>query len=111
MRAEEAPALRLSEDLSAVVVSEKRNNLLGRTEYVLAIHHAGRGTPPLAELRALLAKVLRVEIERLYIRRLLTEYGAAVSRATVHVYDDAQLALKIEPEHVVRRNAERSKRA
>jgi len=96
----------LGEGLTARVVSFRRNGVVGRLEYELEVLHVGRGTPSLFEVRRRLAEKLGVQLDRVYVRKLLTEYGVGVSKARVHVYDDPEKAKEFEPSYVLRRNDE-----
>uniref|UniRef100_A0A7J3ZLI2 Small ribosomal subunit protein eS24 n=1 Tax=Fervidicoccus fontis TaxID=683846 RepID=A0A7J3ZLI2_9CREN len=94
----------LGEGISARIVKEKRNNVIGRVEYEIEVVHIGRGTPSLPALRSKLAEKLGVDVKRLYIRKLQTEYGIGVSKANVNVYDTPERALYFEPKYIVQRN-------
>ena len=96
--------IELEDGISVRIVKEKRNNVIGRIEYVMEVVHVGKGTPSLPNLRSKLAEKLGVDVKRLYIRKLLTEYGIGISKAHVNVYDTPERALQFEPKHIIERN-------
>lgn len=63
-----------------------------------------RSTPSRAEVRRELAVLLKVDLERVWIRRMETRTGTHRTTGLAHVYDDAAKALQMEPEHIIRRN-------
>lgn len=91
--------------MEAVKLEEiKENKLLGRKEVLLRIDHLGKGTPTRKEVREKVAEMLKTNIENVYVISIRTEYGSFVSWAKVHVYDDSQRALQIEPKYIIKRN-------
>ena len=91
--------------MEAVKLEEiKENKLLGRKEVHLRIDHLGKGTPTRKEVREKVAEMLKTNIENIYVISIRTEYGSFVSWAKVHVYDDPQRALQIEPKYIIERN-------
>lgn len=96
--------LELDHGITAEIVKERDNRVVGRREYLIKVYHVGSGTPSIPELRVKLAEKLNVNYKRLFIRSLKTEYGMGVSNAVVDVYDDPQLAPQFEPKYVIERN-------
>lgn len=91
--------------MEAIKLEEiKENKLLGRKEVLLRIDHLGKGTPTRKEIREKVAEMLKTNIENVYVISIRTEYGSFVSWAKVHVYDDPQRALQIEPKYIIKRN-------
>ena len=91
--------------MEAVKLEEmKENKLLGRKEVLLRIDHLGKGTPTRKEIREKVAEMLKTSIENVYVISIRTEYGSFVSWAKVHVYENPQKALEIEPEYIIKRN-------
>jgi small subunit ribosomal protein S24e len=88
----------------AEVVLERYNRLIGRREITLQINHMLKPTPSRLQVRLSVAKAYGVDIERVYVRSIRTEYGRGVSRAEVHIYDSVERALAFEPKHIVERN-------
>ena len=88
----------------AEVLKDWYNPLIKRRELVIMIHHEFKSTPMRIMLRKAVADRLGVDIKRVYIREIRTEYGLGLSRARVHVYDTPERALQFEPKHIVERN-------
>mgnify|MGYP000047007094 FL=1 len=87
-----------------LTVLERRHNPLLRREEVRALISFEGGTPTRKEVREALAKALGKDVSVVFVRRILTEYGARRAKVLAMVYEDRDYALKIEPEHVVRKN-------
>jgi len=86
------------------VVRDWYNPLIKRRELDLLVLHVGKPTPSRMELRYKLSKALNVDIKRLYIRSVQSEYGVGRSRVEVHVYDTPERALQFEPKYIIERN-------
>ncbi|NOZ89117.1 MAG: 30S ribosomal protein S24e [Crenarchaeota archaeon] len=86
------------------VVRDWYNPLIKRRELDLLVLHVGKSTPSRMQLRYKLSKALGVDVKRLYIRSVQSEYGVGRSRVEVHVYDTPELALEFEPKHIIERN-------
>ncbi len=89
---------------TAEVVTERYNSLIGRREIVLRINHLLNSTPSRIQVRLNVARAFNVEVERVYVRSIKTEYGMGVSRAEIHIYDSVERALAFEPKHIIERN-------
>ncbi len=86
------------------VIRDWYNPLIKRRELDLLVLHVGKSTPSRMQLRYKLSKALGVDVKRLYIRSVQSEYGVGRSRVEVHVYDTPELALEFEPKHIIERN-------
>lgn len=91
-------------EFKAEIVSDRYNSLIGRREIVLRVDHILKGTPSRLQVRLGLARALGVDVERVYVRSIKSEYGVGASRVEVHVYDSVERALAFEPKHIVERN-------
>jgi len=91
-------------EFSGEIVEEKYNPLIKRREVIIRIAHIGKSTPPRGLIRLEIAKLCNAEIERVYVRKIKTEYGMGVTQAYIHIYDDPSRAKRFEPEHIIRRN-------
>jgi len=94
----------LGEGVWAEVVSDKYNPLIKRRELILRIHHELKPTPMRINLRLGIAERLGVDVKRVYVRSVRTEYGRGVSTARIHVYDSVERAKSFEPEYIIERN-------
>jgi ribosomal protein S24E len=61
-------------------------------------------TPSRLEVRRRIAEALGVELNQVWVRRMITKTGTHIIIGEAHVYDDPAKALKMEPEHIIRRN-------
>ncbi len=86
------------------IVSDKYNSLIKRREIDFIVLHVGKPTPSRMELRYKLSKALGVDIKRLYIRSVQSEYGVGRTKVEVHVYDTPERALQFEPKYILERN-------
>ncbi len=104
MQTAKAIKINIGEGYEASIVSDRENPLLGRRELEIIIQHIGKGTPQRFAVRKAVAEALGVDIERVYVRNIISEFGIGRSKAIVHVYVSPERAKQIEPEHVIRRN-------
>jgi len=91
-------------EYTAEIVKEWYNPLVKRKELIVRIAHIGRTTPSRGLIRVELAKAYGVDVERVYVRKIDTEYGMGVSNVEVHIYDTPERAKAFEPPHVIKRN-------
>ena len=86
------------------VVEVRENKMVGRREVKLMVDHFGKGTPKRSEIREALSKMFDAPLDNIYVINISTEYGLNRSWVLAHIYDSAERALQIEPEHIVRKN-------
>ncbi|MCD6301434.1 MAG: 30S ribosomal protein S24e [Staphylothermus sp.] len=91
-------------EFTGEIVEDKYNPLIKRREVIIRIAHIGKSTPSRGLIRHELAKIYNVEVEKVYVREINTEYGMGVSNAVVHIYDSVERAKLFEPPHVIKRN-------
>jgi len=105
LRPSEAKKLEVDmEGYEFYIVSDRYNPLVKRRELALLVLHVGKSTPGRMVLRYKLSKALGVDIKRLYIRSIRSEYGVGRTHVEVHVYDSPERALQFEPRYVIERN-------
>jgi len=85
-------------------IKEFENPLLFRKEYIFAVIHEGQPTPSRAQIREELSKLMGVPKDLIVIRRLKTEFGTNVTHAEVHVYENKEKLLEIEPKYILKRD-------
>ena len=85
------------------IVSKRYNPLIGRAELEFEVR--SEETPRRFEVRKELSSMLDVELDRVYVVRMLTKTGMRLTVGRAHVYDSAERAAFIEPEHIKRRNS------
>jgi small subunit ribosomal protein S24e len=94
-----------AEQIELTVADEKKNKLLGRTELKVQVKHMGHPTPTRQTLRAELGRVSKTPPERVFIRSIVTDYGAGISECIANVYATAESGEAIEQEYIRKRNA------
>lgn len=92
------------DEYSGEVVEEKYNPLVKRREIVLKITHMGKTTPSRGAIRVSISRYYNVDVNRVIVRKVETEYGAGVSKARVYIYDSLDRLIKFEPKYIVKRN-------
>lgn len=101
---EQATRIDLGDGVWAEVLADKYNPLVKRRELTLLVHHEFKSTPMRINLRLALAEKFGVDIQRVYVRRIESEYGIGLSKAEVHIYDTLERALAYEPKYIIDRN-------
>jgi len=85
------------------LTSTKVNPLIGRREVEFRVEEPV--TPNRSSVKVELATALRVNLDQVYVQGIETKSGTHVTLGVAHVYDDPAIALRVEPKHVIRRNA------
>ncbi|WEU39718.1 MAG: 30S ribosomal protein S24e [Candidatus Odinarchaeum yellowstonii] len=88
------------------IKNDFKNPLLSRREMTLIISHLGEGTPNRLNIRKKIASKLGEEIDKVYVRKII-EQADNRCKVLAHVYDDKEIALKIEPDYIIKRNSEK----
>ncbi len=97
------PACEVAMELK--LVTYRYNPLLERKEVYFEVDHSDKGsTPTRLEVRKALAEHFGVELDRVIVRKLETMTGTMVARGEAHIYDTAEMARFVEPEHILKRN-------
>jgi len=78
--------------LSFEVVEEHTNNLLGRREAKLVVHHEGAGTPDRLTVRKLASEHFKSPIDRVFVRSIATRTGGSSATCMVEIYTDEKAA-------------------
>ena len=86
------------------IISRKENPLLEREELIFLVNHESKGTPSREEIKNKLAAILNVDTERLFIKKIESEYGITRSKGNARIYKSLERALLVEPKHIVKRN-------
>ena len=94
----------MATDFKLEILESRDNRLVGRKELIVKIEHWPKGTPSRKAIREAIAKILGVDPDTVYVRKVRTEYGMCESLARVHVYDTVERAIQIEPSHIVKKN-------
>ncbi len=91
------------------IIDNKRNELFKRNEIVFSLSHEGSATPSRIEVRKELARLLKIDVDKVYVRKIKTMTGTMVAKGEAHVYDSVEQARQIEPEHIIIRNSPQKK--
>lgn len=93
------------------ILEERPNPLLHRKEYTFEVDHAGAATPPRADVRKELAKLVKVPADRLIIERMNARFGTAKTRGEAMAYATKEAVDVTVREHILIRNGLREKAA
>ncbi len=104
MVAQTVKTFELDDGSTVRVVEDKYNPLIKRRELLLEVNHELKSTPMRINLRLKISEVYGVEIQRVYVKKIMTEYGRGVSRVRVNIYDTVDRAKQFEPQYVIDRN-------
>ena len=78
--------------MSFEVIEEHQNNLLGRREAKLVVHHEGAGTPDRLTVRKLASEHFKTPVDRVFVRSIATRTGGSSATCMVEIYTDAKAA-------------------
>jgi ribosomal protein S24E len=78
--------------LSFEVVEEHTNDLLGRREAKLVVHHEGAGTPDRLTVRKLASEHFKAPVDRVFVRSIATRTGGSSATCMVEIYTDEEAA-------------------
>lgn len=78
--------------MSFEIVEEHTNNLLGRREAKLVVHHEGAGTPDRMTVRKLASEHFKTPVDRVFVRSIATRTGGSSATCMVEIYTDAKSA-------------------
>ncbi len=88
--------------MKLILTSTKTNPLFKRQEVEFKVEEPS--TPSRSSVRIELAVALRVELNQVYVREMKTRSGTRTTVGVAHVYEDPEMALKVEPKHIQERN-------
>jgi ribosomal protein S24E len=89
-------------ELKTDLKTTRINPLFGRKEIEFEIKE--RATPSRAEIRRDIAVIMKTDLNKVWVRQIKTKTGTNTTAGLVHVYDDSDKALQVEPEHIIKRN-------
>ena len=78
--------------MSFEVVEEHTNNLLGRREAKLVVHHEGAGTPDRLTVRKMASEHFKTPVDRVFVRSIATRTGGSSATCMVEIYTDTKSA-------------------
>ncbi len=93
------------------ILSINENPLLKRKEVTFQVEHDQTGsTPPRLEVKNALAKILKKDLNLVFIRKIETKTGTRKALGIANIYDSHENAKLIEPEYIVKRNTPSEKK-
>ena len=84
--------------------------MLKRNELTFHVDHEGDGTPRNVEVRKKLADILKVDAERVYLRKNKPKTGVTVVTSEANIYDSVEQAKYVEPKYIIQRNMPKSEK-
>ncbi len=78
--------------MSFEIVEEHTNNLLGRLEAKLVVHHEGAGTPDRLTVRKLASEHFKAPVDRVFVKSIATRTGGSSATCMVEIYQDEKSA-------------------
>lgn len=91
--------------MEIIINSKRENPLLEREEIIFTVNHDLKGTPSREEIRNKLAALLNVDIQKLFIEKIETDYGSTKSKGIANIYKSQERALLLEPKYIVKRHS------
>lgn len=89
--------------MSFEVIEEHTNNLLGRREAKLVVHHEGSGTPDRLTVRKLASEHFKTPVDRVFVKSIATRTGGSSATCMVEIYQDEKAAAGIVPAYLKNR--------
>ncbi|MHA1310937.1 MAG: 30S ribosomal protein S24e [Candidatus Helarchaeota archaeon] len=83
---------------------EHNNILLNRRELNFILFHPAEPTPTRQSVRNKIASKYAVDIDLVYVYKLQPEFGRGSTKCEVYVYDSKEIADKLVPEYIKKRN-------
>lgn len=87
------------------ILSDKKNQMLGRKEVMFRIEHAELGgTPSRTDVRRAVANALKSEDSLVFLKRFETKTGTRVAFGEANVYESLEQAKLVEPDYIIKRS-------
>ncbi|MCQ5376724.1 MAG: 30S ribosomal protein S24e [Candidatus Methanomethylicia archaeon] len=90
------------------IIEDKMNPIMERRE--LKIEVASQATPKRDLLRKSIAASLKVPVERVFVKNVVSSFGTNVAICKAHVYESEERGKEIEPKYIQLRNLSRAER-
>ena len=91
------------------ILERKENPLLKREEISFKIHHPDAQTPSRTVVISKLAAILNADTSKTILKEIQGQFGIQESLGHANVYEDENVALRLEPEHILIRNGLKEK--
>ncbi len=86
------------------ILNKVENKLFNRIEVHAIAEHVGEATPKREEVRSRVAALLGVSEDLVVVRKIISAYRFPKSRILVHVYNDKESLMRLEPRYILKRN-------
>lgn len=91
--------------MKITITSRENNPLLRRKEIAFEVNHEKTGgTPARFDVRKELAAVLKMDIDRVYVKKMVTKTGTRTAFGLANAYDSTEQAKIVEAKHLLARN-------
>jgi len=87
------------------IISDNENVLLGRKEIIFSISHPSAGTPSRTEVNRQIAARLNVDLNQVYLVKMISKTGSDSTEGEAHVYNSPERAKLVGQEHLLKRSA------
>ena len=89
------------------IISNFRNELLKRNEIHFTVDHKNLCTPSRIEIKEGLAKKLKADKSKVFIKKVITKRGSMLANGEGCIYDDLKQAKYVEPDYIIQRNSKK----
>jgi|Deesub1362A_J573_1020465.scaffolds.fasta_scaffold03193_6 small subunit ribosomal protein S24e len=86
------------------IINRRDNRLFKRVEVTFRVKHPKGATPTRNDVRNLIAGNMGVEVKRVIIDHMKSEFGMPVTKGYAKIYDTVEDAKAIEPDYILIRN-------
>jgi len=87
------------------IISDIENVLLGRREIVFSISHPSAGTPTRAEVNRQIAARFNVDLNQVYIVKMISRTGGNSTEGEAQVYSSIERAKLVGRDYLLKRSA------
>ena len=92
--------------MKITITSRENNPLLKRKEIAFEVNHEKTGgTPARLEVRKELATMLKVDVDRVYVKKITTKTGTRIAVGLANAYNSPEQAKIVEAKYLLARNA------
>lgn len=92
--------------MKITITSRENNPLLKRREIAFEVNHEKTGgTPTRFEVRKELAAMLKIDVDRVCVKKIMTKTGTRTAVGLANAYDSSEQARIVEAKHLLARNA------
>lgn len=86
------------------IISDLENVLLGRREIIFSVSHPSSCTPRRGEIRRQIAARFNVELDCVYVMKMVSKTGRDLTEGDVRIYNSPERAKLVERDYILKRN-------